>query len=151
MAQVEDYKRYTKLSRAINSSFGDQGPGEARVSTQKVNLTLVDENMLKAHYVSTVTFPSHKMVEQLTQKFRTEGYSMIEAALNRTKEQYEELFPDDDETPVSAGSINDTKKDTVSFEILTDTCKDVNEFLNYNQYTPALRAFFKMNCLVKIK
>lgn len=136
MAHVEDYDRYTKISRAINSSFGDQGPGKARVSTQKVNLNLVDENMLKADYVSTVTFPHFKVVEQLTQKHLKEGISMIEGALERAKENYEKLFPEDK---------------PLKLELRMDTCKDVIEFITPNMTSPALRAFFKMNCLVKIK
>lgn len=136
MAHVEDFKRYTKISRALNSSFGDQGPGEARVSTQKVNLILVDENVLRADFVSTVTFPHAKVVEQLTQKCRKEGISMIEGALERAKENFEKLFPEDE---------------AISFKFKMDTCKDTVEFIQYNQTSPALRAFFKMNCLVEIK
>jgi hypothetical protein len=133
---VKDYKQYTKISRALNSTFGDQGPGEARVSTQKVNLNLVDEDVLKASFVSTVTFPHSKVIEQLTQKHRKEGVSMIEGALERAKANFEKLFPEDK---------------SISFKLRMDTCQDVVEFITPNQTSPVLRALFKMTCLVEIK
>jgi len=133
---VEDYKLYTRLSRALNHSFGDTGPGEARVSTQKVMLNLIDEGMLRANYVSIVTFPNPGIMEQLTQKHAKEGLSMIEAALKKAQESYGKLFPDEK---------------SIKFELKTDTCKDVVEFISYSAYSPVTRAFYKMNCLVKIK
>jgi hypothetical protein len=136
---VKDYKLYTQISRAINHSYGTTGPGTARVSTQDVNLQIVDEELLNAKFQMIINYDSGDMLEKHMMKFKKEGLAMIDATLERAIDNYKEMFPDDK---------------AIKFTVNTDTAHDDVEPVYYSYYTPVkrwTRAFYRLSVLVNIK
>ncbi len=134
MALVKDYDLYNRLSRVLNNTFGTTGPGTARVSTQKVNLLVKNENVVDVKYQSIVNFTSDRNLDSLMHKFRAEGVEMIKATLKRAVENYEQEFPGK----------------SLSFDLKMDTSTDNVEFLDINMYRPTRHAFFRLSCLAGV-
>lgn len=135
MAAVKDFKLYTRISRAINGTFGTTGPGTARMSTQSVKLRMMDEELLNASFQMIVTIGSFDKLEKAMPRYEKEGFAMVEATLKKAIENYKEMFPD--EKPVK-------------FEINTKTASDDVEFIQSRQLSGFRRGFYRLNFLVNI-
>lgn len=136
MSAVKDYKLYTRISRAINHTFGTTGPGTARMSTQDVNLQILDEELLSAKYQMIVTIGSFDKLEKAMPRYEKEGFAMIEATLKKAIENYKELFPDET---------------AIKFDLKTETASDDVEFVQSRQLSGFRRGFYRLNVLVNIK
>jgi len=126
---------YDKLTKLANSTFGTTGPGASYKSGQKVNLAVKTDELMEAKYVSLVTFTSDKNLDSLMHKFRNEGYSLIEAALKKLIKDFEK----------------ENKGKTLKFKLNTDSATENVEYAHYNIYNSTRRAFYKLNCLIKIE
>lgn len=135
MAGVKDYKLYTRISRAVNHTFGTTGPGTARMSTQDVNLQILDEELLSARYQMIVTIGSSDKLEKAMPRYEKEALAMIEATLKKAIENYKELFPDEK---------------AIKFNIKTETASDDVEFVQSRQLSGFARGFYRLNVLVGI-
>jgi len=136
VAEVKDYKLYTRISRAINHTFGTTGPGTARMSTQDVNLQILDEELLNAKYQMIVTYGSNDMLEKVMMNYEKEGFAMIEATLKKAIDNYKEMFPDEK---------------LIKFSIKTETAHDDIEHVQSRQLSGFRRGFYRLSCLVDIK
>jgi len=134
MATVSDKDLFSRIAKVVNSTYGTTGPGASHKSSEKVNLLIRDDENMEAKYIGTVTFTSEKNLDQLMRKFRNEAFSSIEGALKRVSKEYE--------------TANDGK--SLTFEIKTDSATENVEYVHYNIYNTTRRAFFKLQCLIKV-
>jgi len=132
---VKDFKLYTRISRAIQGTFGTTGPGTARMSTQSVKLRMLDEELLNASYQMIVTIGSSDKLEKAMPRYEREGFAMVEATLKKAIENYTEMFPD--EKPIK-------------FDIKTETADDNVEFVQSRQVSGFARGFYRLNFLVSV-
>lgn len=135
MAAVKDFKLYTRISRALNNSFGTTGPGEARISTQSVKLQVLDEELAVAKFQMIVTIATFDILEKAMRRYEKEAFSMIEGTLKKAIDNYKEMFPD--EKPIK-------------FNIKTETSNDDVEFIQSRQLSGMQRGYYRLSVLVNI-
>lgn len=126
---------YDQLSKIVNSAFGTTGPGSSFRTGQKVNLFMRSDAVMEAKYMSLVTFTTNKNLDSLMTKYRNEGYALIETAIKKVIEEFEEK--------------NEGQKLTIT--INSDTSSENVEYLNNNSFNSLSRAFYRLNCLAKVE
>jgi len=161
MGLIQNKELYTRISKILNNTFGTTGPGATNKSSVKVNLKALDDGLIEAKYISTVTFTSDKNLDALMRKFRNEGYAYIEDALKNVSKEYKNQLDSEKDSKVetedaitnvvSSKSSKGDSKNNISFEIKTDSATETVEYLHYNIYNTTKRAFYKLNVLINIK
>ena len=74
---VRDLEKFNKLSRLTNDSFGSDGLGSCRVSTQHIKIEIIDEHTLKFNYQSIVNFATKSMLRDLMSKHKYDALELI--------------------------------------------------------------------------
>lgn len=133
MPSVENFKKYQDLARCTNSTFGDSATVRSPVMTQSIKVTLVNETMAKITFMMVVNFSSDNMMREMTERYRTEGRSMVEAALERFRKDYKELTDS-----------------VVKLKVIEESINDSFEFLSYSMYNPKKSAYYRLSCNVEI-
>lgn len=133
---VNDYQRFLNLSRILNSTFGSEGAVNKGFNTQSVKFDLLDDGMLKCRYMMIVNFGSDTMMREMMRRYKEEALGMLEAALDKIKEQYK----------------TDFKGQTVpTFDIVESSIGEDVEFLTFTQYKGTRKAYYRFGCLIEIK
>lgn len=132
---IKDYKAYNRLAQALNHTFGTTGPGAAKISTQHVSFTMVNETQLRANFHMIVTIGSVGALEKARQKFEKEAIVMVEAGLKNAIENYKALFPEEK---------------AVKFKLDTATVTDHIDFVQNRQLSGVQRGYYVMKCLVDV-
>lgn len=133
--EIKDYKAFNRLSQAVNHTFGTNGPGAGKISTQHVGLKPLSENQLKANFHMIVTMGSVDIMEKAMQKFQKEAVAMVEASLKNASENYKQLFPDEK---------------SLKFKLDTKTITDNVEFVQQRQLSGVQRGYYTLQCLVDV-
>lgn len=127
---VNDYYKYLRLSRVINDEFGTPGPGVTKLHHESVRFEAIDEELLKAFYITTITFTTQQIMHETMRQARDEGVEKIKKAIERTKEKYNELKPENEK------QLNLTIKD--------QTLDESVEMIHVSAYSPIRRAFYRV-------
>ncbi|MFA6049730.1 MAG: hypothetical protein WC761_00765 [Candidatus Paceibacterota bacterium] len=132
---IKDYQKYLNLSRVLNSTFGTDGADNKAFNTQSVKFDILDDGMLKCRYMMIVNFGSDTMMREMMRRYRTEAMGMLEAALDRIKEEYRTQFPG---------------LDVPKFSIMEETIGEEVEFLTFGPYKGTRKAYYRFGCLIEI-
>src|SRR5574337_1344957 len=116
---VQDFKKYQDLAKCMNSTFGDSATNRSKTLNQSIKMSLYNETLLKVTFMMVVNFGSDNMVREMAPRFRNEGMAMVEAAIERLKNDYEDLTGE-----------------KVKLKLLEHSVVDSFEFLSYSMYNP---------------
>ena len=133
---IKDLKKYNNLSRVLNSTFGSEGPMNRPVSTQSIKMTLLDDRMIKAHFMMICNFGSNSMLREMMKRYEVEAMSMLEAAIQKVIEEYKVKFPNS--TPVKLDILHDTSNADV-------------EPISYSIYGQPNKGYYRFGVLVEVK
>ena len=131
---VEDFNKYMALSKVLNNSWGTGS--QLKSPSQSVKFQLRDEQMMKASLVMIVNMPNNpKTAHEFKQRYKNEALGKLKSAVADLKERFSEQ--------------NEGK--TVSFKVIESSIQEGVEYLTNAQYTPTLRAYFRLNCLFAVE
>lgn len=132
---IKDYKKYLKLSKAANSTFGTPGVGyhPLKYTTQILRVEVINDKLLKFKYQALVNFSSRKILHDLLLKHKSDAISMVEASV----EKYQNLFE----------KMHDEK---VKLQINGSTATDSIEYIDYKMYTGKQRGIFRFEIIVNV-
>lgn len=127
---VENNKKYQNLSRLLDTSFGKSSTVSS--PSQSIKFKLIDDKMLKATFLMIVNFGSENVMREMMIGYKKQAESMILAALKKSEEDYKDSF-----------------KEKISLKLNSGTIQDYIEYVSVQN--PKKTAFYRMECLVKIK
>lgn len=131
---VEDFNKYMALSKVLNNSWGTGS--QLKSPSQSVKFQLRDEQVMKASFVMIVNMPNNpKTAHEFKQRYKNEALGKLKSAVADLKERFSEQ--------------NEGK--TVSFKVIESSIQEGVEYLTNAQYTPTLRAYFRLNCLFAVE
>jgi hypothetical protein len=131
---VEDFNKYMALSKVLNNSWGTGS--QLKSPSQSVKFQLRDEQVMKASLVMIVNMPNNpKTAHEFKQRYKNEALGKLKSAVADLKERFSEQ--------------NEGK--TVSFKVIESSIQEGVEYLTNAQYTPTLRAYFRLNCLFAVE
>jgi len=131
---VEDFNKYMALSKVLNNSWGTGS--QLKSPSQSVKFQLRDEQVMKASLVMIVNMPNNpKTAHEFKQRYKNEALGKLKSAVADLKERFSEQ--------------NEGK--TVSFKVIESSIQEGVEYLTNAQYTPTLRAYFRLNCLIAVE
>jgi len=131
---VEDFNKYMALSKVLNNSWGTGS--QLKSPSQSVKFQLRDEQVMKASLVMIVNMPNNpKTAHEFKQRYKNEALGKLKGAVADLKERFSEQ--------------NEGK--TVSFKVIESSIQEGVEYLTNAQYTPTLRAYFRLNCLFAVE
>lgn len=135
MGQVKDAKFFGQLTRALGAT-PYQRLTSGTTSTRSLILKALDDEMLKAVYVTTVSIPSNGVTSrELTKNWIEEGQTLTEQALKTLAKQFL-LVSGGTESPV--------------FKIDANTIESSLEVIGYHVYSPNNSGLFRFECLVRV-
>jgi hypothetical protein len=130
---VEDFDKYMALSKVLNNSWGTGS--QLKSQSQSIKFQLRDDQMMKANLVMIVNMPNNpKTAVEFKQRYKNEALGKLKSAVEDLKERF--------------AKQNDGK--SVSFRLLDSSVQEGIEYLTNAQYTPTLRAYFRLHCLFAV-
>jgi hypothetical protein len=145
MAAVKDYKRFTQISQILNFTFGTPGPGAGdtpAVTTHKVNLVALNEELVNIKFQMAVTIPTTASTETFMKDYNKEAHERIKASLKAAAKLFKETFPDEK---------------SIEFKIRPETEHENIEIIHagsnisFSYHRPTLRGFYRLSLIADIK
>lgn len=132
---INNYKRFLNLSKILNSTFGDEGPKNKALSSIGIKFDLIDDVYMKCRIMMIVNFGANSLIQEMLPRHRAEAEAMLQAALVKIKEEYEEKFPDSPKIKLTA---------------LEHTSNDGVEALSYDVYGRIRTSYFRWGCAIEV-
>ena len=128
---VKNFKRYQTLSNICNNTFNNK---MLKSNTESVIMKLTDDETMDIKFICVVNFGDTNEMKQMMPRFKKEALSVIDAALNSVKENY-----------------NKEANDKVSLKLDMDTVQEAVEWISYQLYNPKKTAYYKLFCTATVK
>ncbi len=132
---INDYGKYLRVAQILNNTFGSDGDrGFQHINGMNVRLEPVDDGLVKARAIMTVTFRTDQMMREDMRRHRDQAVSLIQGAMTRAEEKYKEQFDDNIKLTMDEKTLDESV-----------------EFIHISQYTPVSRAFYRVITLIRVQ